>query len=65
MNSHELERFLIAMTDANTTAIAALMVAALSVSAALFLILELDRPFGGWIRISNQPMLNTLKFLGH
>ena len=49
----------------NTTAIAALMVAALSVSAALFLILELDRPFGGWIRISNQPMLNTLKFLGH
>ena len=48
----------------NPTAIAALLVAALSVSAAIFLILELDRPFGGLIRISNQPVFNALSQLG-
>ena len=50
---------------ANTTAIAALMVAALSVSAALLLILELDRPFVGLIEISNEPILKALNYLGH
>ncbi len=50
---------------ANSTAIAGLLVAALSVSGALFLILELDHPFGGLIRISKQPMLNTLNRLGN
>ena len=49
----------------NPTAVAALLVAALSVSAAIFLILELDRPFGGLIRISSQPVLNALSQLGH
>ena len=49
----------------NSTAVAALLVAALSVSAAIFLILELDRPFGGLIRISSQPVLNALSQLGH
>jgi hypothetical protein len=49
----------------NSTAVAALLVAALSVSGAIFLILELDRPFGGLIRISNQPVLNALSQLGH
>jgi len=28
---------------------------------AIFLILELDEPFGGLIRISNEPMLNDLE----
>jgi hypothetical protein len=50
---------------ANSTAVAALLVASLSVAGAIFLILELDRPFGGLIRISNQPVLNALSELGH
>jgi len=49
----------------NATAIAALLVAALSVSAAIFLILELDHPFGGLIQISSEPMLNALNHLGN
>ena len=44
----------------NATAIVALMISALAVSGAIFLILELDQPFGGLIRISNEPMLNAL-----
>lgn len=44
----------------NATVILALMVAALAVSGAIFLILELDQPFGGLIRISSEPMLNAL-----
>jgi hypothetical protein len=39
------------------------MLAALSVAGAIFLILELDQPFGGLIQISNQPMLNALSHL--
>jgi hypothetical protein len=44
----------------NATTIFALMVSALAVSGAIFLILELDEPFGGLIGISSQPMLNAL-----
>jgi hypothetical protein len=44
----------------NPTVIFALMVSALAVSGAIFLILELDQPFGGVIRISTEPMLNAL-----
>jgi hypothetical protein len=44
----------------NATVISALMVSALAVSGAIFLILELDQPFGGVIRISSEPMLNAL-----
>ena len=50
---------------ANTTAVAALLVAALSVSGAIFLILELDHPFGGLIQISSRPMVNALNHLGN
>jgi hypothetical protein len=48
----------------NSTAIASLMVGAASVSGAVFLILELDRPFGGLIRISSQPVINAISQLG-
>ena len=48
----------------NSTVVAALLVAALSVSGAIFLILELDHPFGGLLRVSNQPLLNALSQLG-
>jgi hypothetical protein len=44
----------------NLIAKAALTVSALSVTGAIFLILEMDRPFTGLIRISNQPMVNAL-----
>ena len=49
----------------NATTILALMVSALAVSGAIFLILELDEPFGGLIGISSQPMLNALHQLAH
>jgi hypothetical protein len=44
----------------NATATLALLVSALSVAGAIFLILELDRPFGGLIQISSEPMGNVL-----
>ena len=47
----------------NATVISALIVSALALSAAIFLILELAQPFGGIIRISSEPMLNALNQL--
>jgi hypothetical protein len=49
----------------NATVIIALMLAALSVCGAIFLILELDMPFDGVIQISQKPMYNALVHLGH
>jgi hypothetical protein len=48
----------------NATVIATLFLCALSVSGAIFMILELDRPFGGVIHISSAPMRNALAQLG-
>ena len=48
----------------NATVIATLFLCALSVSGAIFLILELDRPFGGLIQISSAPLRNTLDHIG-
>jgi hypothetical protein len=48
----------------NATVIITQFMAALSVAGALFLILELDQPFSGVIRISNRPMTNALEQLG-
>jgi hypothetical protein len=48
----------------NGTANFALIAAALCVAGAIFLILELDQPFGGLLRISSEPMLNVLRQLG-
>ena len=48
----------------NATVIATLFLCALSVSGAIFMILELDRPFGGLIHISSAPMHNALAQLG-
>jgi hypothetical protein len=48
----------------NGTARVALLVAALSVSSAIFLILELDQPFEGLIHISSKPMQTALDHLG-
>jgi hypothetical protein len=49
----------------NATAILALTVSAFAVSGAIFLILELDEPFGGLIGISSGPMVNALPQLTH
>ncbi len=48
----------------NSTAIVALIACELAVSSALFLILELDRPFHGVIQISSAPMHQALEQLG-
>jgi hypothetical protein len=48
----------------NSTAITTLFVCALPASGAIFLILELDRPFEGMIEISSAPLRNALSHLG-
>jgi len=52
------------IAPANATANFALIASALCVAGAIFLILELDRPFDGLLRISSEPMLNVLNQLG-
>lgn len=48
----------------NATVITALCIAALSVSGAIFLILEMYAPFSGWIKISSVPLRFALAHLG-
>ena len=47
----------------NITTTIALLASLLSVAGAVFLILELDQPMSGLIRISSAPILNTLNQL--
>ena len=47
----------------NATVYAFTFVCALSVSGAIFLILEMDRPFEGLVRISNAPMQSAIILL--
>jgi hypothetical protein len=47
----------------NATTILALVASAFSVACALFLILELDHPLSGLIRIPSEPMINVLNHL--
>jgi positive regulator of sigma E activity len=51
-------------SPSNGTVVAALMLAALSVAGAIFLILELNTPFNGMMQISDAPFLNALAYLG-
>ena len=48
----------------NATVIVALLLGALSVSCAIFLILELDLPFEGIVRMSDEPLRKALAHLG-
>ena len=48
----------------NPTTIASLFAAGLSVSGAIFLILEMYTPFGGLIQISSSPLRSALTHLG-
>jgi Protein of unknown function (DUF4239) len=49
----------------NATIIATLLVCALSVSGAIFLILEMDHPFRGMMQISSAPLRNAIAQMGH
>jgi hypothetical protein len=51
------------MAPANVTTLASLVICALSVSGAIFLILELDQPFGGVMMISSAPLRESLPVL--
>ena len=48
------------LAPSNPTIMFAFVISAVAVSGAIFLILELDQPFGGFLRISSQPMVNAL-----
>jgi hypothetical protein len=48
----------------NMTIVVTLLLSAVSVAGALFLILELDHPFTGLIQLSSAPMRNALAVLG-
>jgi hypothetical protein len=51
-------------TRPNLTVVVTLLLCALSVAGALFLILELDRPFDGLIQLSSDPLRRALAQLG-
>ena len=48
----------------NTTVIVVLLICALSAAGSLFLIQELDQPYGGIIMISSAPLRNALAVIG-
>jgi hypothetical protein len=52
------------VVPANATSTLALVAGAFSVACAIFLILELDHPFAGVLRIPSDPMISTLNHLG-
>jgi hypothetical protein len=52
------------LSPRNATVIIVIFVCALSVAAAIFLILDLDQPFEGVIRISSEPLRDALSQLG-
>jgi hypothetical protein len=48
----------------NATVLITLLICALVISSTVFLILELDRPFDGFIRVSSEPLQRALAQLG-
>ena len=48
------------LAPSNPTVMFAFIISAVAVSGAIFLILELDEPFRGFLRISSEPMMNAL-----
>src|SRR5881398_429040 len=51
------------LAPANATSTLALMAGAFSVACAVYIILELDFPFAGIVRVSSEPMIKTLAHL--
>jgi hypothetical protein len=54
----------LAYSRANATAIVVLLIGTLSVSTAIFLILELNHPYLGLMRFSGAPLHNALAQIG-
>ncbi|HTP64472.1 MAG TPA: hypothetical protein VMJ66_03695, partial [Geobacteraceae bacterium] len=52
------------LSRVNATVIAVLLVCALSVSGAIFLILEMGTPITGIIKVSSAPLHKALDFIG-
>jgi hypothetical protein len=52
------------LTRFNATVLAALFVGSISVSGAIFLIVELNQPYGGWMQISSAPLRAALAQMG-
>jgi hypothetical protein len=52
------------LSPRNETATVVLLVCALSAAASLYMLLELDNPFGGLISVSSEPLRNALVYLG-
>ena len=48
----------------NATVITVLLLCALSVAGSLFLIMELDTPYAGMIKVSSAPLRSALAHLG-
>ena len=48
----------------NATALVVLFVGACTISAAIFLVVEMNHPLQGFVKVSNAPMLNALQHLG-
>ena len=48
----------------NATVITVLLISALSVSGAIFIILEMNHPLHGMIKVSSAPMRKALEHLG-
>ena len=49
----------------NVTVMMVLLMCAVAVSSAVFLILEMSHPLDGLIKVSNAPMLKALELMGH
>ena len=52
------------LAPSNATSTLALMAGAFSVACAVYIILELDFPFAGVVRVPSEPMIKTLAHLG-
>jgi hypothetical protein len=48
----------------NATVVVALFICACTMSAAIFLILEMNRPLGGFIKVSSAPLHKALEYVG-
>ena len=48
----------------NATVFSMVGVCSVSIAAALFLVLELDSPFSGWLRVSADPLRRALEHVG-
>jgi len=52
------------LTPRNATALSVLVICMLSVSGGIFIVMELDRPFAGVVRVSNAPLKVVASHLG-